>query len=254
MTDILDAARSLIIEHCRRSGVLDSQVEIQARVLSTEEAIGEPGRRDYPIIVGRERMLEASVLGVRGQAFTDSPREFSGTVEEVLSLPLDINRNRAVFVAALNALCAYLGLITKTLHCKDSEPTECSQLIAAELRTGVLAPPVGIIGYNPALLEALSTKFGPDFIRAVDLNPDNIGQQKFGIIIGDGVKDMDHLVAESEIILVTGTTLTNGSLNAIYRLLNNAERSFFLYGVTAAGVAALCHLPHLCPCAHEANS
>jgi len=51
-------------------------------------AIGEPGRRDFPIIIGKERVIEAEVLGARAHVFTDSTKEFFGKLKEILNLPL----------------------------------------------------------------------------------------------------------------------------------------------------------------------
>ncbi|MGQ9510020.1 MAG: hypothetical protein ACUVTN_11610, partial [Thermodesulfobacteriota bacterium] len=56
----------------------DVRVSVLVKTLSPEEAIGEPGRRDFPILIGKERVIEAEVLGARAHAFTDSPREFLG--------------------------------------------------------------------------------------------------------------------------------------------------------------------------------
>ena len=52
-------------------GLRGVEVSVLARPLTPEEAIGQPGRRDFPIIVGKERILEAVFLGAKGHAFTD---------------------------------------------------------------------------------------------------------------------------------------------------------------------------------------
>lgn len=75
---------------------------VNARPLTPEEAIGRPERDDFPLLKGKEVMMEALFLGARGQAFTDMPGNFQGTVEDVLALPLKNNFERAVFVATLN--------------------------------------------------------------------------------------------------------------------------------------------------------
>ena len=122
------------------------------------------------------------MLGARGQAFTDSPAEFTGKLRDVLDLPLTSNRNRALFVATLNAAMRPLNQVEGTVHCRDDDPEKCAAEIAGHVRkTG--ARSVGLVGLNPAIAEALVTEFGPAYIRIADLNRDNIGARKFGVEI-----------------------------------------------------------------------
>jgi len=46
-------------------------IGLVAAALSPEEAIGNPEDRDYPLIVGKERLMQAEFRGALGQAFTD---------------------------------------------------------------------------------------------------------------------------------------------------------------------------------------
>jgi len=56
---------------------MDEKVSVvSARVLSSKEAIGETGRDDYPLLKGKEAMVEAVYKGVKGHAFTDMPGGF----------------------------------------------------------------------------------------------------------------------------------------------------------------------------------
>ena len=57
---------------------------VNARTLSADEAIGAPERSDYPIQKGKEVMVEATFKGFKGQAFTDQPGTFSGSLREIL--------------------------------------------------------------------------------------------------------------------------------------------------------------------------
>lgn len=74
-----------------------------SRPLSPLEAIGDPGREDFPIIRGKEVLMQATFRGVSGQAFTAARGDFKGTLGDVLDLPLDESFERAVFVATMNA-------------------------------------------------------------------------------------------------------------------------------------------------------
>ena len=226
------------------------EVEVRARTLNPEEAIGQPGRRDYPLLVGKERMLEAVVDGARGQAFTDAPREFKGTIAEVSELPLSNNRERAVFIAVANALACRLGLVCDTVHCRDDEPETCAADIARQLRNLGVAR-VGLVGMNPAIAEALVSTFGSENVQIADKAPENIGTDKFGVQIQDGGLCLSDMVGSVDHLLVTGTTLANGSFGAIHGHLVLSSTPFHLFGVTGAAACAICKLPRLCFKAHS---
>ena len=83
-------------------------VEVTIGTLTAKQAIGSPSRQDYPLLEGREVMVEAQFKGSYGQAFTDRPNEFKGSLNDVLDMALDSSDSRAVFDASLNAVMAYL--------------------------------------------------------------------------------------------------------------------------------------------------
>ncbi|MDK2968463.1 MAG: hypothetical protein PWP53_4075, partial [Lacrimispora sp.] len=49
------------------------EIHIVSKSLTPEEAIGNTRRKDFPILTGREVMLQAEYQGAKGQAFTDAP-------------------------------------------------------------------------------------------------------------------------------------------------------------------------------------
>jgi len=193
-------------------------------------------------------MMEARFEGACGQAFTSSPGDYEGSLKDVLSLPLDSDFQRAVFVATLNAVLAYLGLIKGTRHCKDEEPELCAREIAAALAREHPQAKVGIVGYQPALLENVVSAFGADRVRVTDLNPANVGEIRFGVEVWDGSSRTDDLIVWADVLLVTGTTFVNASADRILALARSKGVKPILYGVTAAGIAYLLGLRRLCPC------
>lgn len=229
-------------------GLLDTEVSVLARPLTPEEAIGTPGRRDFPIIVGRERILEATFLGAKGHAFTDAAREFVGTLAEVLDLEFSSNQNRAIYVAALNAVLGHLGRVTATVHCKDDEPEECGAEIARLVLERHGKARVGLIGLNPAIADNLVSVFGADRVSISDLDRDNVGRERFGVLVMDGATETMDLVQQSDVVLMTGTTLQNGSFDGIWSAIQAQDKTGILYGVTAAGVCHLTGMERLCPC------
>ena len=214
-TPILEKARERFGELVVQNNLADAETRVFVKTITPEEAIGTPGRRDFPIVLGRERVVEAEFAGAKAHAFTDSPKEFIGKLADVVNLPLDSNGHRAIFIGVLNAVLRYLGMIEKTLHCRDEEPEQCAKEIAALLKCKCHNATVGLIGLNPAIAESLTEAFGPARVRITDLNHDNVGRLKYGVEIWDGRTRTEDLVKASDVVLLTGTTLVNGSFDAL---------------------------------------
>jgi len=227
--------------------LFDTHVSVLVKTLTPEEAIGEPGRRDFPIILGKERVVEAELLGAKAHAFTDSPGEFMGNLKEVLNFRLTSNRERSIFVATLNAILKYLKLIEKTIHCKDEDPERCGKEIASQLLKQWGKVKVGIIGLNPVIAENLIETFGAKNVRITDLNKQNVNSFKFGVEVWDGNEMTEELVKQSDILLITGTTFVNGTFDHIMRCIRNHRKDYLIYGVTGAGVCRLMGLNRICP-------
>ncbi len=244
---IIEQAKNRLIEMITNKSIFDARVSVLARALTPEEAIGTPGRRDFPIIIGKEKMLEAKVLGFRGQAFTDSRKEFIGTLKEVLEMPLNTNSNRAIFVAVFNALMRYFGKANGTVHCKNEEPERCAVEIADFIHNNFHPKKVGLIGLNPAIAEALSKKFGGDNLLITDLYIKNIGRKKFGTKIFDGNIMNEKLIQASDFVLITGTTIVNDTFDEIMSAVKKYNKEYTLYGVTSAGICSLFDMPRICP-------
>jgi uncharacterized protein (DUF4213/DUF364 family) len=239
------AFRDLIHEH----GLAAAEVTVRARPLSSEEAIGEPGRRDFPLLKGKERLVEAVIEGARGHAFTDSPREFTGSVEELLALPLSDTRDRGLYLAALNAAFRHAGRVNGTVHCRDDDPERCAVQIATKVEAHLHWQRIGLIGFNPAIVEELARRFGVDRLRLTDLDPDNIGAERFGIPIWDGESRAEELIRWADGVLLTGTTFVNGTFDPLWKTLGETRTPAVLFGVTAAAMAHLFGFERFCPCA-----
>jgi hypothetical protein len=251
---ILDRIRASVKEMAERERLLHVDITVLAKPLTPEEAIGTPGRRDFPIIIGKERVLEATLLGSKGHAFTDSPQEFLGSLQDVLSLELTSNQHRAIYIATINALLGRLGMADKTVHCKDEEPEECALEIAGTLLKKYGNVNVGLIGLNPAIAERLIEVFGPKHVRITDLCRDVVGQQRFGVEIWDGNDRTQDLIGDSDVVIITGTTLVNDTFEQIKSRIEAAGKEYLLYGVTAAAVSRLCGIERICPCGRDGSN
>lgn len=109
-------------------------------------------------------------------------------------------------------------------------------------------PQVGLIGLNPAMADRLVRVFGATRLLVADLNPDNVGERKFGVEIWHGGSRWGELVDAAQVVLMTGTTLVNDTFDPIWRRIGESGTRGIVYGVTGAGVAALLGFERLCPC------
>ncbi len=243
---ILEKAKERLREIVHDNDLLNEKITVLVKILSPEEAIGNPGRRDFPIIAGKERVIEAEFMGMKAHVFTDSPGEFIGTIEDIMKAGLETNKERALFIAAMNVIMKKLGMIDNTIHCKDEEPEKC----AAEMKDYILnrwgKASIGLIGLNPALAEAFSNAFGASSLRITDLDKKNINVKKFGVEVWDGRIETERLVKESDVVVLTGTTLVNGSFDGIFSLIEEFNKKYLIYGITTAGVSKLFGLERVC--------
>lgn len=225
----------------KENGLESEEVMIRAAPLSPQEAIGNPEDRDYPLVIGDERLMQAQFRGCLGQAFTDMYGDFSGRLSDIVEMDLRNNFRRAIFISSLNAVMRYLGLITKTIHCKNDEPRECSYELVKYIERNYGHPRVAFVGFQPRMVEALSQNFE---LRVADMARDNIGQEKFGVMIHGPEKTPEHL-NWCDIALITGTTIVNDTFNQF-----GISKPVIFYGITISGVAKLLGLNHFCHYGH----
>jgi uncharacterized protein (DUF4213/DUF364 family) len=247
---ILDLIKENFSAIVNDRGLGEEDVQIIIAPRSAREAIGNPKREDYALLEGKEVMIEARFRDSCGQAFTDRPQDFYGPLKDVLNLSLDTKNNRAMFTATLNAVSAHLGLATGVRHCRDEEPEECAAEIAKNLLGRFGKIKIGLVGYQPAILEHLIRDFGINKVRCTDLNPKNIGLYKFGVEIWSGRTETGTLITWSDLVLVTSSSLVNNTFDAIHQETISQEKHLIIFGVTGAGACALTGVERLCFNAH----
>ena len=236
--EVLKTMRDYLRTTGRKNNLLDETVQVGARALSPTEAIGNPEHDDYPLIVGRERMMEARVQEARGQAFTDMHGRWEGLLRDVCEMEAANNFRRAIIVATLNAVMRFAGDAEDTIHCKDEGPVKCAKELSAFATAEGLKPPIVLIGYQPRFAEALAD-LGE--LRIVDMDIQHIGQVRAGVKVIDPA-ETDEALDGAGCAFVTGTTLVNAT---IPRFLDLPIPTVF-YGVTAAGIAKLLGLKRFC--------
>jgi hypothetical protein len=219
------------------NNLLDKNITVKARALSTEEAIGNPEADDFPLMKGKERLMQAEIEGAAGQAFTDQYGNFEGKLKDILLSDLTNNFRMAIFIASINAALRHMGLIKGTIHCKDKEPMECADALGKHILSEYGTPKIVQIGFQPRFVKVLS---GITELRVIDLDKDNIGTKKFNIIV-EGPENTDDAINWADLLLVTGTTIANGTIE---KFLN--KKPVLFYGTTIAGAAHLMGWKRFC--------
>jgi len=214
------------------------EIDVKAKTLTPEEAIGNPEDADYPLMKGRERIVEAEFRGAKGHAFTDMFGNFHGTLNEVLSMDLTNNFRRAIFIATLNAVLRYAGLIKGNIHCKDKTPRECSQMLVAKIQNEYGNPKIALVGFQPRMAEALAQNFE---LRITDMDERNVGENKYGVVI-QSTKHSQENIDWCDLLIVTGSTVVNDTMKDFM-----GKKPVLFYGVSVAGAAYLLDANNFCP-------
>lgn len=237
--NIYEELRKALRKEVQKHNLSGQNISIRCKALSAEEAIGNPDHDDYPIIKGKEVMVEAVFKETKGQAFTDEFENADYTIEELTEIELNSNKKRASFISGLNAVFRYLSLCDKTIHCKDNEPKECAINLSKTI--GVLNN-VLLVGYQPRFLEMLASNYN---IRVVDMDQDNIGSDKLGTVIEPPEMTTDA-IEWCDLIFATGSSIVNGTITNFL----NKDKPVLFYGVTISAAANILNLNQYCYCGH----
>ncbi len=230
--------RKEFVKLIKENGLEGEKVIIRATPLSPEQAIGNPEDKDYPLVRGVERLMQAEFRGSLGQAYTDMYGDFSGRLSDIAAMDLKNNFRRAIFISSLNAVMKHLGLITQTVHCKNDQPRECSYELVRYIEKNYAQPRVAMAGFQPRMVEALAKRFE---LRVTDMDQKNIGQEKFGVKIDDPSHTEENL-NWCDIAVVTGSTIVNSTIVGF-----SIPKTVVFYGVSVSGAAKLLGLNHFCP-------
>ncbi len=99
---------------------------------------------------------------------------------------------------------------------------------------------VALIGYQPALLDMLSSS---EFdVCVLDLNPANVGEVRYGIVVEDGKEAYQEAIDYADLILCTGSTVCNGTIVDYMGL----DKEVVFFGTTLSGTAELMGLKRVC--------
>ncbi len=239
---ILKEAKEKVFQKAQQENLLEKSVCVRAKVLSAEEAIGNPEEYDFPLLKGREKIVEANFQTHKGHAFSDMFGGFQGSLSDVLQMPLSNNYRRSLVVATLNAVTRYWGLIDQTVHCRDQQPKECAKRCVEYFSQRYPSiKKLTLIGFQPAMADAFLKTVE---LKILDLDPENIGKEKFGVMIEDGIKDLKKASQWGDGVLATGSSVVNGTIDQIMETAKGKKVIF--YGVTIAAVSYWADLNRLC--------
>jgi hypothetical protein len=233
-----DMAKEYLKEVVHSHRIFEERVSIKAQPLSSEEAIGNPEDKDYPLLKGKERMMQAEFKGFLGQAFTDMYGNYEGRLSEIISMDMGNNFRRAILISTLNAVMRCFDILKGTIHCKDQDPPRCGQELINHIYGRFGKVKIAMVGFQPRMAEALSKHFE---LKVIDLDVDNIDQEKFGIKIEEPNKATENL-KWADLALVTGTTFVNNTYREFL-----LKKPVIFYGVTVAGLAVLAGYERFCP-------
>lgn len=235
---LLNKSKNMFLEILLENDLMNEEIEIiSAKTLTPYQAVGKPERDDYPILKGKEVLIEASFKNSKGQAYTDEPGSYKGKLKDILELELNTNFERAILVATMNSVLKNLELIGATIHCKNEELGICANKLVEYINEKYNNPSIGLIGLQPGMAQALSKSFK---LRIVDLDKDN-----FNKAFNDSVVEEPHatedIISNSELIVATGSTVVNGTIDSLL-----SDKDVIFYGTTVAGIAYLNNLTRFC--------
>jgi vacuolar-type H+-ATPase subunit E/Vma4 len=194
----------------------------------------------------KEILIEADFKGNKGQAFTEEGLEIQGKIDDILNIDLNTSKNRALFIASINAVLRYLNLLQGTVHCNVEEAKRCAQKMADSFsrRYGMFLT-IGMVGFQPFIAEALIKKIGKENIRICDKN--NANKNFYDVLIEDE-KNMKNIVAGSFLTLAKGNAIVDGKIDEIIKTFkeDNKSRIVIFYGVTIASTQKLLGLKRIC--------
>jgi hypothetical protein len=244
---IIEQARDKVRKLCVEKGLDERAEMVSVRPLTAEQAIGTyVSKAPLQIATGVEKVLEADFRGSKGHTFTTSPEPFTGTLWEVFQLPLDAPVNRAIFACTLNAIVRFYGLASDTMHCRDDGPEKCAKAMLGWIIAKHGKVKVGVVGFQPAIVQRLAASLSSKMVRVTDLNPSLIGMVRGDVEIWDAKVATDKVAGWCDVGLITGSSITNGTIDGLVATFESCQKPYYFYGVSHSGASALLGLPRLC--------
>lgn len=214
------------------------EVRVTARTLNKEEALGNPIHDDYPLLKGKESIMEAEFCGSKGAAYSDMCGNYVGGLDNIVNLELKNNFTRAVFISTINAVLKHLGLIDRTEHCRNDGPVNCANNIKKHFSHLNTDSKVLLVGYQPRFAEVFTENYNT---KIIDLNHENMGKIINGVPVLPE-QETENCIDWATLLFVTSSTFVNGTVE---KFINHNKGTIF-YGVSGAGPTYLLDLNRYC--------
>lgn len=226
---------------------LDGAKELlQEKVSVTASAEPEKTLRpkdDPPSTVARpEYAVTATLCGVKGEAYTETPEDFEGTLQQALDIGPGEKGISVVTIAALNAAVSYLKKTPGTFPEGEEAHTRYADALCKYVTEHYGTNNIVLVGYDGYLVKRFMDE-GLDF-WTMDRDPDHIAQDRFHhVVVNNAKRNRESSFVWGKYFIVTGSTLCNGT---ILHYLNSGKELLF-YGITCQGTATLLNLPWFSP-------
>lgn len=227
-----EATRSLVESIVVEEG-FDPNERIVCKCITGKEL--KLPKSDYVLTRGPETLLTCRFRNSVGQVFTTIPDNYDGTLREVLGLDLSDPYERSVFYATANAVLKELGYIKNAIHCEKNKPVECGRNLVFDLlgKYGVSAR-ILHIGYQSGHCLFLNM-FLKDNSLVTDLKDEIVWTFRHGRQVYDGVDNRIY-IGLSDVVLVTASTVVNGSFWDILSQAIILGKDIIVYGISAGAV------------------
>ena len=164
-----------------------------------------------------------------------------------MALPLENNAERALFVATLNSAMRFLFPEIKTVHCRNDTPSLCTKKIINHFAGSLSDKKIGLIGRQPAMLNALTYSLGADQVCCIDNDDNRDDTAESGTTIRQGPQaEILRLFETTDLVLTTGSAVVNGTLPELLNLGRQYQVPVYFYGASIAGTAKLMDLQRFC--------
>ena len=198
---------------------------------------------DPPSTVARpEYCVTAMIREVKGEAYTETPQQFQGTLRQALKIDPSENGISAVTVSAINAAMHYLSLCPGVFPEEPQYPYEYARALCDHVIEHYGRSNIVLVGYDGYIVKQFMDE-GLDF-WTLDRDPDHISQDRFHhVVVNSAKRNRESSFVWGRLLIVTGSTLCNGT---ICQYLDSG-RDLLFYGITCAGAATLLGLPWFAP-------
>ena len=189
-----------------------------------------------------EYCVTATLCGVKGEAYTEEPEDFCGTLKEALEIAPTEKGISAVTIASINAAMNFLGLAPGTFP-EGEEARFCyADALCRYVTEHHGKNNIILVGYDGYLVKRFMDE-GLEF-WTMDMDPANITQNRFHhVVVNNAKRNRESSFVWGKYFVVTGSSLCNGT---ILHYLNSGKELLF-YGISCAGVAKLLDLPWFSP-------